>query len=55
MNRRQRERLAMIALAIWWPADRPQVPDEADPDHDRSAALRRWRGQDTDDEADTDA
>jgi hypothetical protein len=41
MNRRQRERLATIALAIWSPYDRPD--DETS--SDRAAALRKWRGQ----------
>jgi hypothetical protein len=45
MNRKQRERLAMIALAIWQPFDRPD--DEAS---ERAAALRRWRGEDDEDE-----
>jgi hypothetical protein len=41
MNRRQRERLAMIAFAIWSPYDRPDDEDSSV----RADALRRWRGQ----------
>lgn len=49
MNRRHRERFALIALAMWSPYDRPEVPEEASAK--RLDALRRWRGQD---EADKD-
>lgn len=43
MNRRHRERFALIALAMWSPYDRPEAPEEASAK--RLDALRRWRGQ----------
>jgi hypothetical protein len=49
MNRRQHERLAHLACVMWWPFDRPEVPDDEVPS-ERDAALRKWRGQDEGDE-----